>query len=66
MLPGVVSSVPPAKLEYSPAEREVGMETMGTVGGWMEPLLGLVAVRLRRSDAFWMLFARAYTYQRLS
>jgi hypothetical protein len=29
----VVSSVAPAKLEYSPAEREVGMEMMGMVGG---------------------------------
>jgi len=30
----VVGWVPPARSEYSPPEREVGMEIMGMVEGW--------------------------------
>lgn len=51
-------SVPPAKEEYSPPEREVGMLITGMQQGLGD--LGLdSAVRFERSVSVWTLFASA-------
>lgn len=61
--PGTVSLVPPAKLEYSPAEREVGMAMMGMEGGWMSRRLLGPWGRVERSSVVETLFARAFSCQ---
>lgn len=56
----VASSVPPAKFEYSPPEREVGMLMMGAVGVLMfSRCFGLSEGKLARSSMVFMSFANA-------
>ena len=58
----VESSVPPAKSEYSPAEREVGMEIMGIDGGLTVVRLLGPSDRVERSVVVWTSLARACYY----
>lgn len=53
----------PAKEEYSPAEREVGMEMMGMEGGLMGGFgVGGSLVKVRRVDGVVVLLDIAFNY----
>lgn len=58
----VVSSVAPAKLEYSPAERVVGILIMGIVGAWIVACWEGVTGSLERSVFVWTLLDRAFVF----
>lgn len=56
-----MSCVAPAKEEYSPAEREVGMEMMGMEGGLMGGFgVGGSLVKVRRVDGVVVLLDIAF------
>src|SRR3954452_11539914 len=55
-----LSSVPPAKLEYSPAERDVGTEMIGTVGVLISFRLFGPSARVPSSSGVRISFARAW------
>ena len=57
--------VPPARSEYSPPEREVGIEMMGIVagvflGGLTSAFFTAPVVRVARSSGVFALLARAW------